>query len=83
MARAVLDVALEPYVQPHLDMRDQVNVWIVSVAAVEAQRDLRSGAIPMLPITEEASDHGLEGAPDQQAAAVPSHPRSTPADQPA
>jgi hypothetical protein len=71
LARAVLDAALEPYVQAHLVLRDQVHVRMVSAAAVEAQRDLRSGAIPMLPITEEAPQQELEAKPDDQAAAAP------------
>ena len=70
LARAVLDVALEPYVQAHLDLRDQVHVRMVSAAAVEAQRDLRSGAIPMLPITEEAPEQDSHVAPDERAAAA-------------
>jgi hypothetical protein len=70
LARAVLDVALEPYVQAHLDLRDQVHVRMVSAAAAEAQRDLRSGAIPMLAITEEATEHNSPAEPDQDAAAA-------------
>jgi hypothetical protein len=71
LARAVLEAALEPYVQAHLELRDQVHVRMVSAAAVEAQRDLRSGAMPMLPITEEASPPEVEAEPDEQAAAAP------------
>jgi hypothetical protein len=71
LARAVLEAALEPYVQAHLELRDQVHVRLVSAAAVETQRDLRSGAIPMLPITEgEAAQQEVDVAPDQQPAAV-------------
>ena len=71
LARAVLEAALEPYVQAHLELRDQVHARMVSAAAVEAQRDLRSGAIPMLPITEEeASQQEVDVAPDGQTAAV-------------
>jgi hypothetical protein len=70
-ARAVLEAALEPYVQAHLELRDQVHVRMVSAAAVEAQRDLRSGAIPMLPITEEeTSQQESDVAPDEQTATV-------------
>jgi hypothetical protein len=71
LARAVLDAALEPYVQAHLELRDQLHVRMVSAAAVEAQRDLRSGPIPMLPITEEAPQQELNAEPDEQAAAAP------------
>src|SRR5712691_9092358 len=71
LARAVLEAALEPYVQANLDLRDQVHIRMVSAAAVEAQRDLRSGAIPMLPITEDAAQQELEVEPDEQAAAIP------------
>ena len=71
LARAVLEAALEPYVQAHLELRDQVHVRMVSAAAVEAQRDLRSGAIPMLPITEEGPQEELAGEPDERAAAAP------------
>ena len=70
-ARAVLEAALEPYVQAHLELRDQVHVRMVSAAAVEAQRDLRSGAIPMLPISEEeAAQQEVDAAPEEQTAAV-------------
>ena len=71
LARAVLDAALEPYVQAHLELRDQVHVRMVLSAAVEAQRDLHSGPIPMLPITEEAPQQELNAEPDEQAAAAP------------
>ena len=71
LARAVLEAALEPYVQAHLEVRDQVHARMVSAAAVEAQRDLRSGAIPTLPITEEdAWQHEVAVAPDEQPASV-------------
>jgi hypothetical protein len=60
LARAVLEAALEPYVHAHLELREQVHMRVVSAAAIEAQRDLRSGAIPMLPISEEATPHERE-----------------------
>jgi hypothetical protein len=60
LARGVLEMALEPYVQAHLELREQVHMRVVSAAAIEAQRDLRSGAIPMLPIGEEATPHEHE-----------------------
>jgi hypothetical protein len=71
LARAVLEAALEPYVQAHLDLRDQVHVRMVSAAAVEAHRGMSSGAIPMLPITEEAAQRDLDTEPDEQEAAAP------------
>jgi hypothetical protein len=72
LARAVLEAALEPYVQAHLDLRDQVYVRMVSAAAaVEAHRGMSSGAIPMLPITDEAAQRDLDTEPDEQEAAAP------------
>jgi hypothetical protein len=61
----VLETALELYLQAHLELR------VVCAAAIEAQRDLRSGAVPMLSITEE--DPSREQVPerDEQATATP------------
>jgi len=71
LARGVLDAALEPYVQAHLELRDQVHARVVSAAALEAQRDMRSGAVPMLPITEEVSEPEPQAEPARQTAAAP------------
>src|SRR6266568_5688413 len=71
LARAVLEAALEPYVQAHLDLRNQVHVRVVSAATVEAHRGMSSGAIPMLPITEDAPPRELDTEPDEKEAAAP------------
>ena len=71
LARAVLETALEPYVQAHLELREQVHMRVVSAAAIEAERHLRSGAIPMLPITEEVVQDEQESERDGQATGAP------------
>jgi hypothetical protein len=71
LARAVLEAALEPYVQAHLELREQVHMRVVSAAAIEAQRHLRSGAIPMLPITDEVAQDEHESERNGQATAAP------------
>ncbi len=67
LARAVLDVALEPYVQAHLEARAQVRT--VSAAALGAHQRYRSGAVPMMQIKDSDST-----AAEEKAAAVEPEP---------
>lgn len=62
LGRAVIEVALEPYVRAHLRARAEERS--VSAQALEANRHLRSGAVPPLPYdadeAEPASEIGAE-----------------------
>jgi hypothetical protein len=62
LARVVLDVALEPYVQAQFDLRQQEHAY--SVRVVAALRDRFSGALPARPFV--TSDAAVDLGPVDQ-----------------
>jgi hypothetical protein len=54
LGREVLEVALEPYVRAHT--RADAEVRAVAAELLEANRHLRSGAVPPLPYDGEEAD---------------------------
>jgi hypothetical protein len=61
LARAVLDVALEPYVQAQLEARDRERER--SAQVVDGLRSRFSGALPARPLPDEATTDERAPAP--------------------
>lgn len=77
LARAVLEVALEPYVSAQLSARQQAE-RVYSAELVEALRDRASGPIPARRVPDEG-DVAREAETAPEAAPRPAQPAAAPA----